>query len=62
MGLIQLAVYLVVFGTIWGLATMYLPIPPPVKMAIHVICTLLLILFLASAFGLGGGHVPSVRW
>ena len=52
--LIQLVGVLIVGGLIWALVN-YLPLPPPVKMAISAIGVLILIVLVCQVFGVFDG-------
>lgn len=59
--LINLIVYLVVFGLIWWLVGM-LPLPSPVAQIVRVLFIILLIYIILAAFGiLPGGYLPSIK-
>ncbi len=53
--LINLIVYLVVFGLIWWLVGM-LPLPSPVAQIVRVCFIILLILIVLAAFGIVPAH------
>jgi len=56
--LINLIVYLVVFGLIWWLVSL-LPLPTPVAQVIRVLFIVLLILIVLSVFGIiPGNYLP----
>jgi len=56
--LVNLIVYLVVFGLIWWLVSL-LPLPSPVAQVVRVLFIILLILIVLSVFGvLPGGYLP----
>lgn len=51
MGLINLIVILAVVGFLVYLLTTYLPMPQPFKLAIYVVVTIVLTLYLLRVFG-----------
>lgn len=56
--LINLIVYLVVFGLIWWLVSL-LPLPSPVAQVVRVLFIIMLILIVLSAFGIiPGSYLP----
>lgn len=56
--LVNLIVYLVVFGLIWWLVSL-LPLPSPVAQVVRVLFIILLILIVLSVFGIiPGGYLP----
>ena len=59
--IINLIVYLVVFGLIWWLVGMF-PRPAPVAQIVRVLFIILLIYIVLSAFGiLPSGYLPSLK-
>jgi hypothetical protein len=59
--LINLIVYLVVFGLIWWLVSM-LPLPAPVAQIVRVLFIILLILIVLSVFGIiPGNYLPRLN-
>lgn len=58
MTLITLIVTLVIIGFLVYLAETYIPMSPPIKMALRVIVVIVLILWLLEIFGIRG---PIVR-
>ncbi|RYY73662.1 MAG: hypothetical protein EOO52_16755 [Gammaproteobacteria bacterium] len=60
--LINLIVYLVVFGLIWWLVSL-LPLPAPVAQIVRILFIILLILIVLSFFNIiPGGYIPHLRW
>jgi len=60
--IINLIVYLVVFGLIWWLVGM-LRLPAPVAQIVRVLFIVLLIVIVLSAFGfVPGVRMPQIRW
>jgi hypothetical protein len=60
--LVNLIIYLVVFGLIWWLVG-FLPLPAPVAQVVRVLFIILLIVIVLSAFGFVPGiHLPQMRW
>jgi hypothetical protein len=58
--IINLVVYLVVFGLIWWLVSL-LPLPAPVAQVVRVLFIIMLILIVLSVFGiLPGNHLPRI--
>lgn len=58
--IVNLIIYLVVFGLIWWLVSM-LPLPAPVAQIVRVLFVILLILIVLSVFGiLPGGYLPRI--
>jgi hypothetical protein len=56
--MINLVVYLVVFGLVWWLVSL-LPLPAPVGQVVQVLFILMLIVIILSAVGiLPGGYLP----
>ncbi len=56
--LINLVVYLVVFGLIWWLVSL-LPLPAPVAQVVNVIFIIMLLLIVLSVFGIiPGNYLP----
>ena len=56
--IINLIVYLVVFGLIWWLVAL-LPLPSPVAQVVRVLFIIMLILIVLSVFGIiPGGSLP----
>lgn len=59
--IINLVVYLVVFGLIWWLISL-LPLPAPVAQVVRVLFIIMLILIVLSVFGiLPGNHLPRIN-
>jgi len=59
--IINLIVYLVVFGLIWWLVSL-LPLPAPVAQIVRVLFIVLLILIVLSVFGIiPGGYLPRLK-
>ncbi len=59
--IINLTVYLVIFGLIWWLVSM-LPLPAPVAQIVRVLFIIMLILIILSVFGIvPGGYLPRLN-
>ena len=59
--LINLIVYLVIFGLIWWLVSL-LPLPAPVGQIVRILFIILLILIVLSVFGIiPGGYLPKLN-
>ncbi|MES2127000.1 MAG: Thivi_2564 family membrane protein [Pseudomonadota bacterium] len=59
--LIDLTIYLVVFGLIWWLVSL-LPLPHPVGVIVQVLFTIMLICIILAAFGiLPGNFLPKLH-
>lgn len=52
MGLLELVLIIAIVGLfVWAITTL-IPMPPPFKTAIYVVCVVGLVMYLLSAFGL----------
>ena len=59
--IINLIVYLIVFGLIWWVVNL-LPLPAPIGQIVRVLFIILLILIILSAVGIIPGHyLPPIR-
>ena len=61
MGLIELLVVLAVIGFLSWLLITYVPMPQPIRMAMIVVATLVVILLVLRAFGIGDIPLPRLR-
>lgn len=59
--MISLLIFLVVVGVCLYLVETYLPLSPPIKLAIRVIVVIFVIVYLLRLFGVADPGVPTVR-
>lgn len=60
--MIQLIVAVTLVSLVLWLFHVYVPAPPPVKMVLEVVVSLVLILWILSALGITHGHLAVPAW
>jgi hypothetical protein len=51
MSMLHLILTLIIIGLLWYLAETYIPMAPPMKVIVRVVCLLAVIIYLARALG-----------
>jgi hypothetical protein len=49
--MITFVVTLLILGVLWYLAENYIPMPPPMRVIVRVVCLVLVIFYIARFFG-----------